>query len=223
MTIGIEQFRDRASSGSIACCFSPFVATPAAIRSDTGRLNDERVALVATTYTPAAARRSCRAGPHFIATRSILRRLILGLARLAWGADRLCGALRPRDSRFRSRRALSRSLAVRCLDRSGEPSGTLRGPRLARPLPSWSRATSLGDWVGRKAGGLLKRLIDGVDAEGWRFVAFVRLVPLFPFNLSNYVSVSLAYRFIITCSPRSSAWHPAQLPTPGWATPDAGR
>ena len=29
-------------------------------------------------------------------------------------------------------------------------------------------------------------MIDGVDAEGWRFVAFVRLVPLFPFNLSNY-------------------------------------
>lgn len=44
-----------------------------------------------------------------------------------------------------------------------------------------------GNWVARKAGGLLKRLIDGVDAEGWRFVAFVRLVPLFPFNLSNYV------------------------------------
>jgi uncharacterized membrane protein YdjX (TVP38/TMEM64 family)/rhodanese-related sulfurtransferase len=43
-----------------------------------------------------------------------------------------------------------------------------------------------GDWVARKAGGLLKRLIDGVDAEGWRFVAFIRLVPLFPFNLSNY-------------------------------------
>jgi uncharacterized membrane protein YdjX (TVP38/TMEM64 family)/rhodanese-related sulfurtransferase len=42
------------------------------------------------------------------------------------------------------------------------------------------------DWVARKAGGLLKRLIDGIDAEGWRFVAFVRLVPLFPFNLSNY-------------------------------------
>jgi uncharacterized membrane protein YdjX (TVP38/TMEM64 family)/rhodanese-related sulfurtransferase len=44
-----------------------------------------------------------------------------------------------------------------------------------------------GDWVERKAGGRLKRLIDGVEAEGWRFVAFVRLVPLFPFNLSNYV------------------------------------
>jgi uncharacterized membrane protein YdjX (TVP38/TMEM64 family)/rhodanese-related sulfurtransferase len=44
----------------------------------------------------------------------------------------------------------------------------------------------LGDWTARKAGGILKRMIDGVDAEGWRFVAFVRLVPLFPFNLSNY-------------------------------------
>jgi uncharacterized membrane protein YdjX (TVP38/TMEM64 family)/rhodanese-related sulfurtransferase len=44
-----------------------------------------------------------------------------------------------------------------------------------------------GDWIERKAGGLLRRLMEGVDAEGWRFVAFVRLVPLFPFNLSNYV------------------------------------
>jgi len=44
-----------------------------------------------------------------------------------------------------------------------------------------------GDWVERRAGGLLRRLIDGVEAEGWRFVALVRLVPLFPFNLSNYV------------------------------------
>jgi uncharacterized membrane protein YdjX (TVP38/TMEM64 family)/rhodanese-related sulfurtransferase len=43
-----------------------------------------------------------------------------------------------------------------------------------------------GDWVARRAGRVLKRIVDGVDAEGWRFVAFVRLVPLFPFNLSNY-------------------------------------
>jgi len=42
------------------------------------------------------------------------------------------------------------------------------------------------DWVTRKAGGRLKQLIEGVEAEGWRFVAFVRLVPLFPFNLLNY-------------------------------------
>lgn len=42
------------------------------------------------------------------------------------------------------------------------------------------------DWVRRKASGRLGRLITGVEAEGWRFVAFVRLVPLFPFNLTNY-------------------------------------
>jgi uncharacterized membrane protein YdjX (TVP38/TMEM64 family)/rhodanese-related sulfurtransferase len=42
------------------------------------------------------------------------------------------------------------------------------------------------DWVRRKAGGRLERLVAGVEAEGWRFVAFTRLVPLFPFNLLNY-------------------------------------
>ena len=42
------------------------------------------------------------------------------------------------------------------------------------------------DWVARKSHGRLKRLIEGVESEGWRFVAFTRLVPLFPFNLLNY-------------------------------------
>ncbi len=42
------------------------------------------------------------------------------------------------------------------------------------------------DWVERKTGGRLKQLKEGVEGEGWRFVAFVRLVPLFPFNLLNY-------------------------------------
>jgi uncharacterized membrane protein YdjX (TVP38/TMEM64 family)/rhodanese-related sulfurtransferase len=42
------------------------------------------------------------------------------------------------------------------------------------------------DWVAAKAGGRVKQLIKGVEGEGWRFVAFVRLVPLFPFNLLNF-------------------------------------
>ena len=42
------------------------------------------------------------------------------------------------------------------------------------------------DWVTRRAGPRLGRLQDGVAAEGWCFIAFVRLVPLFPFNLLNY-------------------------------------
>lgn len=41
-------------------------------------------------------------------------------------------------------------------------------------------------WVAKKSGGWLRQVIEGVEAEGWRFVAFVRLVPLFPFNVVNY-------------------------------------
>ena len=58
------------------------------------------------------------------------------------------------------------------------------------------------DWVRRKAGGRLERLIAGVEAEGWRFVAFTRLVPLFPFNLLNYAlgltRISLAHYVLAT-------------------------
>jgi uncharacterized membrane protein YdjX (TVP38/TMEM64 family) len=42
------------------------------------------------------------------------------------------------------------------------------------------------EWVEQKTGGRLKQLKEGIESEGWRFVAFVRLVPLFPFNLLNY-------------------------------------
>ncbi len=43
-----------------------------------------------------------------------------------------------------------------------------------------------GEWVERRAGGILLRLKEGVEEQGWRFVAFTRLVPLFPFNALNY-------------------------------------
>ncbi len=51
------------------------------------------------------------------------------------------------------------------------------------------------DWVEQKTGGRLKQLKDGVEGEGWRFVAFVRLVPLFPFNLLNYALGLTRIRF----------------------------
>ncbi len=41
-------------------------------------------------------------------------------------------------------------------------------------------------WVREKTGARLEQIIRGVEDEGWRFVAFTRLVPLFPFNLLNY-------------------------------------
>jgi uncharacterized membrane protein YdjX (TVP38/TMEM64 family) len=42
------------------------------------------------------------------------------------------------------------------------------------------------EWVERRVSGRLQEIKEGVEREGWRFVAFVRLVPLFPFNLFNY-------------------------------------
>ena len=45
------------------------------------------------------------------------------------------------------------------------------------------------EWVQSRVGkstGRVGHLIKGVETEGWRFVAFTRLVPLFPFNLLNY-------------------------------------
>ncbi|MDH5184341.1 MAG: VTT domain-containing protein, partial [Gammaproteobacteria bacterium] len=53
------------------------------------------------------------------------------------------------------------------------------------------------DWAESRAGGRLKQLKQGVESEGWKFVAFVRLVPLFPFNVLNY-ALGLT---------RISAWH----------------
>ncbi|VAX17072.1 DedA family protein, putative, partial [hydrothermal vent metagenome] len=50
-------------------------------------------------------------------------------------------------------------------------------------------------WIEDKIGGKLKKLYDGVEEEGWRFVAFTRLVPLFPFNLLNYALGLTRIRF----------------------------
>jgi uncharacterized membrane protein YdjX (TVP38/TMEM64 family) len=61
-------------------------------------------------------------------------------------------------------------------------SGAMLGASVAFVL---SR-TVAGEWVARRVGGRGAELMRGIDAEGWRFVAFVRLVPLFPFNLLNY-------------------------------------
>ena len=62
----------------------------------------------------------------------------------------------------------------------------LTGATLGATLAFLAARYLASDWVSRRAGGRLKQLIDGVEKEGWHFVAFTRLVPLFPFNLLNY-------------------------------------
>ncbi len=51
------------------------------------------------------------------------------------------------------------------------------------------------DWIARNSHGRLKQLIEGVEAEGWYFVAFVRLVPIIPFFLLNYALGLTRIRF----------------------------
>jgi len=43
------------------------------------------------------------------------------------------------------------------------------------------------DWVEIRAGPRMQAVMHSVDAEGWRFVAFVRVVPIFPYNILNYL------------------------------------
>ncbi len=43
------------------------------------------------------------------------------------------------------------------------------------------------DWAQAKAGPRLQSIMRSVDEEDWRFVAFVRLVPVIPYNIANYL------------------------------------
>jgi uncharacterized membrane protein YdjX (TVP38/TMEM64 family) len=62
----------------------------------------------------------------------------------------------------------------------------LTGATLAATLAFVIARYVASDWVAARSGERLGRLMRGVEEKGWRFVAFVRLVPLFPFNLMNY-------------------------------------
>lgn len=62
----------------------------------------------------------------------------------------------------------------------------LTGATLGATLAFVTARYVASDWVSQRTGERLARLFRGVEQEGWRFVAFVRLVPLFPFNLVNY-------------------------------------
>ena len=43
------------------------------------------------------------------------------------------------------------------------------------------------EWVRRRAGPRVQKVIASVEADGWRFVAFVRLVPVLPYTIANYL------------------------------------
>jgi uncharacterized membrane protein YdjX (TVP38/TMEM64 family)/rhodanese-related sulfurtransferase len=63
---------------------------------------------------------------------------------------------------------------------------SLTGATLGATLAFLAARYVASDWVVQRTGGRLAQFIKGVEDEGWRFVAFVRLVPLVPFNALNY-------------------------------------
>lgn len=50
-------------------------------------------------------------------------------------------------------------------------------------------------WVRRRLGARLTVILDSVEAKGWHFVAFARLVPVFPFGLVSYALGMTHIRF----------------------------
>jgi uncharacterized membrane protein YdjX (TVP38/TMEM64 family) len=51
------------------------------------------------------------------------------------------------------------------------------------------------DYVSRHAHGSLATLKKGIEDEGWRFVAFIRLVPILPFGIANVLMGATEIRF----------------------------
>jgi uncharacterized membrane protein YdjX (TVP38/TMEM64 family) len=43
------------------------------------------------------------------------------------------------------------------------------------------------EWVQLRSGPRLQAVMRSVDEDGWQFVAFVRLVPIFPYSVMNYL------------------------------------
>jgi len=85
---------------------------------------------------------------------------------------------------------------------------SLTGATLGATLAFLAARYLASDWMARRIGGRLADFIKGVEAEGWRFVAFVRLVPLLPFNALNY-ALGLTR---IPLGPYVSATYLAMLP-----------
>jgi uncharacterized membrane protein YdjX (TVP38/TMEM64 family) len=74
--------------------------------------------------------------------------------------------------------------------------GATLGAAIAFLLARYLAADWVADRLAARAGGRLHLLVAGVEAEGWRFVAMARLVPLLPFNLLNYALGLTAIRFL---------------------------
>ncbi len=65
--------------------------------------------------------------------------------------------------------------------------GATLGALLAFVISRYMASAWASRMIEQKAGERMKRVIAGVEKEGWRFVAFTRLVPVIPYFALNYV------------------------------------
>ena len=72
---------------------------------------------------------------------------------------------------------------------------TLVGATIGASLAFLVARYAAGEPVRKRLGGRLEQVVRGVEDEGWRFVALMRLVPLVPFNLLNYAFGLTRIRF----------------------------
>src|SRR5207245_2523858 len=97
----------------------------------------------------------------------------------------------------------------------------LTGATLGATLAFVIARYAASDWLAKRSSDRLGRLMRGVEEEGWRFVAFVRLVPLFPFNLVNYAFGLTRIRLREYVLASLVCMAPGALALPTWATRDA--
>jgi len=65
--------------------------------------------------------------------------------------------------------------------------GATLGAVLAFVISRYMASAWASRMIEQKAGERMKRIIAGVEKEGWRFVAFTRLVPIIPYFALNYL------------------------------------
>ena len=63
---------------------------------------------------------------------------------------------------------------------------SLLGATLGAMLSFLASRYIASDWLEKSSSGIIQKLRDGASQKGWRFVAFTRIVPVFPYNLQNY-------------------------------------
>lgn len=60
------------------------------------------------------------------------------------------------------------------------------GTVIASSFSFWIARYIARDWIKKKSGRVLNMIEQGIERDGWKYLAIMRLVPVFPFSILNY-------------------------------------